>query len=210
MPAKTVLALAFAVTAAGGTAAGAALASASADAGPRVPVAAVTETPATDTPTDETPTDDMTESPASPSAAPAVTYDQAMNKALEKAPGLVAGAELDDEGEKPTWQIDVLTEDDKWREITVDGATGEVTQDQESSGDTDEATAIRAAKVTAADAVKKATETQPGTLQSLEFENEDGKPMWNVDIKSDDGTEHELQVPADNADATPTPSPTSS
>ncbi|GAB2865623.1 hypothetical protein GCM10022221_77420 [Actinocorallia aurea] len=203
MRAKTVIALAFTATAAVGAAAGAALASA--DSAAKAPAVVVTETP-TDTPTDE-----ATPSPTggTQSAAPAVAPDQAMNKALEKAPGLVAGAELEEDGGKRSWQIDVLTEDEKWREITVDAESGEVTQDQETDGDTDEATAIRDAKVTAAAAVKTATETQPGTLQSIEFDDEGGKPIWEVDIKSDDGNEHTLQVPADADTPTATPSPTS-
>ncbi|MDX6739601.1 PepSY domain-containing protein [Actinocorallia sp. A-T 12471] len=194
MPAKTVIALAFTATAAAGIAAGTALASA--DSALRVPVVAATETP-TAPPEGTQP------------AAPAITPDQAMTKANEKVSGKIAATELDDESQPPSWKVTVVTDDDKWHEVTVDGTSGEVTGDQETDGDSDEAKKIRDAKVTAADAVKKATETQPGTLESVDFGDEGDKPVWDVTVKADDGAEHELQVPADDANATATPSPTS-
>ncbi|MCD0452096.1 PepSY domain-containing protein [Actinocorallia sp. API 0066] len=202
MPAKTVIALAFTATAAAGIAAGTALASA--DDVLRVPVAVATETPTAD-PT--TPTDGTTP------ATPQVTIEQAMTKALEKQEGLVSAAELDtaDDG-KQTWHVDLLTKDDKWRDLEVDATSGEVIEDKEDSGgDQEDAKALREAKVTAADAVTKATAQQPGTVTSLGFDYEDGaQPSWKVDVRADDGAEHEVVVNADSGEVTPsaTASPT--
>lgn len=55
-----------------------------------------------------------------------ITIEQAVKTAVEKVPGTVVEAELENKHGKTTWEVEVLGADGKVTEVCVDAATGEV------------------------------------------------------------------------------------
>ncbi|TMR27569.1 PepSY domain-containing protein [Actinomadura geliboluensis] len=141
------------------------------------------------------PSDDR---PGGAAAAPEVALAQAADAALKKVPGTVAEAELDDEDGKAVWELDVLAQDGTWHDVTVDSGDGKVLTDRadEDGDDAAEAAALRKASVGAPAAADAALKAVQGHVTSAEFELEDGKAVWEVDVAGKDGAEHEVTVDA--------------
>ncbi|MFI6641180.1 PepSY domain-containing protein [Streptomyces sp. NPDC050504] len=126
------------------------------------------------------------------------TANKAVETALSKVPGTVAGAELDDDGEGGEWEVDVYAKDGTWHEVTVDAKGTEVVRDHEEqrSGD---AAAPAAPKVTLAEAVARAERATKDRATSAELE--DG--VWEVELRTGSGKEHEVRVDAATGKAAP-------
>ncbi|MGW5417884.1 PepSY domain-containing protein [Actinomadura geliboluensis] len=149
------------------------------------------------------PSDDR---PGGAAAAPEVALAQAADAALKKVPGTVAEAELDDEDGKTVWELDVLAQDGTWHDVTVDSGNGKVLTDRaddraddrgdEDGDDAAEAAGLRKASVGAPAAADAALKAVQGHVTSAEFELEDGKAVWEVDVAGKDGAEHEVTVDA--------------
>ncbi|MBO2457854.1 PepSY domain-containing protein [Actinomadura violacea] len=59
-----------------------------------------------------------------------VTAQQAAATALKSASGAVTSVELEHEGDKPAWEVEVAGQDGTEHELLVDGATGTVTKNK--------------------------------------------------------------------------------
>ncbi|GAA1526207.1 hypothetical protein GCM10009730_38580 [Streptomyces albidochromogenes] len=129
-------------------------------------------------------------------ATSAITLDEATTAAVKSAPGTVTGAELDDD--EPTWEVDVYGKDAKWHDVDVDAATAKVTG--EHAQDDEDDRAPKSTKVTMSEAAKAALTAQPGTLTSIDLDDDGG---WEAEVRSKDGKEHELTVDGTTAKATP-------
>ncbi|THA73382.1 peptidase M4 [Streptomyces sp. A0642] len=57
---------------------------------------------------------------------------------------------------------------------------------------------VGTARVTAADAASSAVRAVPGTVSEAELDDEDGGPVWELDVYGPDGVRHEVTVDADN------------
>ncbi|MGW0314785.1 PepSY domain-containing protein [Streptomyces flavidovirens] len=125
----------------------------------------------------------------------AVTLDEATAAAVKSTPGKVTGAELDDD--RPTWEIDVYGKDAKWHDVDVDAKTAKV-QGTHTEDDEDDR-APKDTKVTMSEAAKAALKAQPGTLTSIDLDD-DG--TWEAEVQAKDGKEHELTVNATTAKVT--------
>ncbi|MEU8803190.1 PepSY domain-containing protein [Spirillospora sp. NPDC048819] len=137
---------------------------------------------------------------ARPSGAPVtpVTAVEAAAAALKAVPGEIEEIDLDD----GVWEIDVLAKDGGWRDVTVHSENGRVLSNRADDGDDDdrdEAAALRKAKVTASDAAGAALRAAPGTVTSVEFDEDGGKAVWEVEVTGPDGNERELIVDAATA-----------
>ncbi|GAB2828837.1 hypothetical protein GCM10022221_29120 [Actinocorallia aurea] len=204
MPAKTVIAIALAAATAAGMSG-----TSFADDAVRAPGAVrATETPSPTEP-------EATMSPSAPFTAPDVTAEQAISKAMDKVQdSKVASASLEGEEGSQSWDILVLDKDGKWQTVMVDATSGDVTGPKAASSETTAkmSTAVKDAKITATDAITKATEKQPGTVKELKFHEKDGKGAWMVEVVDDQGAEHEVVVDATSGEAVmkPTESPTMS
>ncbi|MGH3239654.1 MAG: PepSY domain-containing protein [Spirillospora sp.] len=138
-----------------------------------------------------------------------VTAAQAAAVALKAAPGKVEEIELDDDDRAtPVWEIDLLADNGAWREVTVDPKTGTLLSnrtarpddaDDDDDGGRGPSAALRQAKLTASDAAGAAVKAVPGTVTSVDFEREHGRPAWEVDVTTSNGTEHELLIDATTA-----------
>lgn len=63
----------------------------------------------------------------------AVSMEQAIKAVTDKYPGRVIEAELEDEDGKAEYEITVVSNSGENREFTVDGQTGQVSEDKEDS-----------------------------------------------------------------------------
>lgn len=136
----------------------------------------------------------------SPSAAPSgepsggpVTVLDAAAAALKAAPGKIDEIELDD----GVWEVEILADNGRWRDLKVDAGSGKVLSDRaDDDDDDDDAAALRKAKLTASDAAEAALKAAPGTVTAVEFDEDDGRLVWEVEVKGEDGNERELEVNA--------------
>jgi uncharacterized membrane protein YkoI len=148
---------------------------------------------------------------AAAAAAPKTDVRAAVAAALAKAKGVVASAELDEDGDRPVWEIEVVGKDGTRTEVLVDPDDGTVhgsdrAEDDDDSDDRDEAAALRKAGTDAAAAAGAALKEVPGSVLSVDFE--DGRdddrndaPAWEVEVIGKDGTEREVLVDAGNGKA---------
>ncbi len=65
-----------------------------------------------------------------------VTIDQAIKTALGKVAGKVVEAELEKKHEKPVWEVEVVTEENKVMEIHIDAESGAVLAVEEETHET--------------------------------------------------------------------------
>ncbi|TDC80411.1 PepSY domain-containing protein [Streptomyces hainanensis] len=125
---------------------------------------------------------------------------QAVSTALNEQAGAVAEVDFndDDGGNAGGWEIEIIGEDGQWYKVQVNADGTQVVDSQvENESDTDDddaavADALRSAdnQVDAAQAIDIALGQVSGNLDGVDFE--DGH--WDVEVKADDGTEHELSI----------------
>ncbi|MEU5714296.1 PepSY domain-containing protein [Streptomyces sp. NPDC020403] len=136
-----------------------------------------------------------------------VTLERAVAAALEAVPGTVTEAELDDsDGDdgRRVWELDVYGSDKVWHDVTVDAGSGKVVSARDDDGDGRDRHAPRSASVPLRAAAGAALEAAPGTVTSVDLDDDrdddrGGAPRWEVDVRGEDGREHELRVDASTA-----------
>ncbi|MFC9942119.1 PepSY domain-containing protein [Streptomyces pratensis] len=139
-----------------------------------------------------------------------LTVDEAVGAALKAVPGTVTEAELDDDDSRTVWELDVYGSDKVWHDVTVDARNGKVLSDREDDDNDDrDRHAPRSAAVSLDAAVKAALGAQPGTVTSVDLDDNDddddggrGALRWDVDVAGEDGKQHELHVDAKSGKVT--------
>ncbi|MEU9185873.1 PepSY domain-containing protein [Streptomyces sp. NPDC048484] len=132
----------------------------------------------------------------------------AIKAALKNTDGTAVSADLDDEGTKHVWDVDILTNGGAWHSVQVDPATGKVVGshvDRDDDGDDAAETAqIRAAlkgsSVTAAEAAKAGA--AKGTVTSVDLDEESTDKAWEVDTTAANGTGSDWRVNPDSGKIT--------
>ncbi|MET9660433.1 PepSY domain-containing protein [Streptomyces sp. NPDC006510] len=131
----------------------------------------------------------------------------AVSAAVSAVPGTVTEAELDDEDGGLVWELDVYGSDKVWHDVTVDAGNGKVLGKHVSDDDDDrDRHAPRSASVSLNAAVDAALKANPGTVTSVDLDDNDGRsggaPHWEVDVHGKDGKQHELNVDASTGKVT--------
>ncbi|MGY1438067.1 PepSY domain-containing protein [Streptomyces reniochalinae] len=126
-----------------------------------------------------------------------VSFDRAARSVLKEAPGSITELELDTDNNKLVWEADVLGKDNKWHEVKIDAAKGDVVTNRVDTHKDDDRSTVRAAGLDAAEVGKKAADASKGatvTSVSLEDDADDGaaKGHWEAETVDKQGTEHEL------------------
>ncbi|AWL40630.1 MULTISPECIES: PepSY domain-containing protein [unclassified Streptomyces] len=131
-----------------------------------------------------------------------VTLDEAVAAALKAVPGTVTEVELDDDdhGARLVWELDVYGTDAVWHDVTVDASSGKVLSTRDDDHDDRDRHAPRQAAVSWEPAVAAALKAEPGTVTSVELDDDDhGHLYWEIDVTGGDGRDHELRVDARTA-----------
>ncbi|MDJ0462292.1 PepSY domain-containing protein [Streptomyces sp. H27-C3] len=142
--------------------------------------------------------------PTKAKAETTTALDKAATATLEKTPGTITSAELDqhndddDESKTATWEMDVYGKDGKWHEVDVNAKTSKVTG---THTDADDDHAPKSSAINVNEAAAAALKARPGTLKSIDLDD-DGKLSWEAEIKGKDGKWHELNVDAKTAKVT--------
>lgn len=118
-----------------------------------------------------------------------------MKAALAKHPGEVVSLEAEIEKGKPIYEFDIKGSDGVEWEVECDAKTGKVFE-EEIDVDPDSPEFKSKAKVSMEDAQKTALAAHPGEVVSVEYELEDGNPVYEFDIKLKNGKEIEVEVDA--------------
>jgi uncharacterized membrane protein YkoI len=132
----------------------------------------------------------------------------AIKAALKNTKGTAVSADLDDEGTKHVWDVDILTNGGAWHSVQVDPASGKVVGshvDRDDDGDDAAETAqIRAAlkgsSVTAAEAAEAGA--AKGTVTSVDLDEESTDKAWEVDTTAANGTGSDWRVDPDSGKVT--------
>ncbi|QRG65575.1 PepSY domain-containing protein [Brevibacillus choshinensis] len=90
------------------------------------------------------------------------------------------------------------TDHDDEQVIKDDKATDSKDNDQEVDDNTERLQVVQAAKLTLQQAIDAAMKKQPGTLDSIELEDEDGTIVYTVAVFTDNKQEYEVKVDANS------------
>ncbi|MFF1462386.1 PepSY domain-containing protein [Streptomyces sp. NPDC058330] len=136
-----------------------------------------------------------------------VTLDEALAAALKSVPGTVTEAELDDDdddGGRTVWELDVYGTDKAWHDVTVDAGSAKVLSARDDDdNDARDRHAPRSAAVSLKAAVDAATGAHPGTVTSVNLDDDEDEPLrWEVDVTGEDGTRYDLNVEASTGKVT--------
>ncbi|MDF6018756.1 PepSY domain-containing protein [Streptomyces sp. JH34] len=140
-----------------------------------------------------------------------VGVDEAVGAALKAVPGTVTEAERDDDDDdhaRAVWELDVYGSDNAWHDVTVDASSGKVLSDRKDDGDDRDGRAPRSAAVSLDAAVKAALGARPGTVTSVDLDDDgdddrgERAPHWDVDVTGNDGKQYELHVDAGSGKVT--------
>ncbi|MER6103460.1 PepSY domain-containing protein [Streptomyces sp. NPDC001832] len=149
-----------------------------------------------------------TRSSAASGSTARVTVGDAVASAVGAVPGTVTEAELEDEDGGLVWELDVYGSDKVWHDVTVDAGNGKVLGKHVSDDNDDhEGSAPQSAPVSLNAAVDAALRETPGTVTSIELDDDhdgqsSGAPHWDVDVQGKDGGQHELNVDGKTAKVT--------
>ncbi|MCM2387855.1 PepSY domain-containing protein [Streptomyces albipurpureus] len=135
----------------------------------------------------------------SPSSS--VSASEAAGAALKKSPGSVESISREDD-DKGDWEVEVVGKDGNDRDVRVDISNGKASlfsddddtneNDKNDSDDQTEREALRTAKVNAEQAVTAAQKFRAGTVTEVDF----GQDHWEIEVRAEDGREHEVRVDA--------------
>ncbi|WP_199551831.1 PepSY domain-containing protein [Streptomyces sp. N35] len=132
---------------------------------------------------------------------PKVTYDDAIAAAQKEVPDAkVTEAEYDDDGD---WEVDLITDEPRVHNVTVDAAGGEVVRTHEDRMPDDQRDRLKyplakldAASVSLDDAADKALENAGGGYVSkISIQGTEQRPKWDVEV-TDGRVQHELDIDA--------------
>ncbi|MER6689933.1 PepSY domain-containing protein [Streptomyces minutiscleroticus] len=140
-------------------------------------------------------TDDDTAASAAPGG---VTAAEAIEAALRDTSGTAVSADLDDDGGRTAWDVDVLGGDGTWHSVRIDPDSAKVLDSRKETGEDDDTAEVRAAlkgsSTTAAEAARAAA--AKGTVTSVDLDD-DGTPAWEAETRAKDGTERDWRVALD-------------
>jgi len=122
-----------------------------------------------------------------------VSFSRAAHSVLKEVPGKITELELDTDGNRLVWEADVLGKDNKWHEVSIDATKGNVLKNRVDTHKDDDRSVVRAAKLDAEAAGKKAAAETKANVTSVGLDD-DGrdKGNWEADAVDKQGTEHEL------------------
>lgn len=149
---------------------------------------------------------DAAEHRAEAGAAQRLSAPQAIGAALDRVPGRVTSAELDDDDRRGglVWEVDVLDRHGVPYHVDVDPGTGKVgsahrDRDDDAAADAKEDGRALAGTTTSASQAARAA-ADKGRVVSVDLDD-DGGAHWSVDVSGDHETE--WSVPLDGLRVTP-------
>ncbi|GAA2224524.1 hypothetical protein GCM10010232_06760 [Streptomyces amakusaensis] len=137
-----------------------------------------------------------------------ISVTDAVNSALKKQPGVVESAGRDDDGDG-AWEVEIVDAKGLGHEIRVDAKSAEASVEKDDDDDRDDDrddrdddrregdAAVGDATVSAQQAVSAALSFRPGAVTEVEFD--DGH--WAIEVRAEDGKEHDVRVDAKTAKA---------
>src|SRR5450830_153278 len=123
--------------------------------------------------------------------------ETAMKAALAKHPGDVISLEAELDNGKAIYEFDIKGADGKEVEVEVDAKTGKILEVNLEVADASDPAFKAKAKITVEEAKKIALALHAGEVVESEFKIEAaGDPYYEVDVKTEDGKEGEVEVDA--------------
>ncbi|WP_338783195.1 PepSY domain-containing protein [Streptomyces sp. DG1A-41] len=141
---------------------------------------------------------------AARAASADVTASEAIASALKHTPGTVVSAELDDEddSDKVTWKVDVLSGDNSWHGVRIDPSNGKILGTE--TDDEDDTAQVRAAlkgsSVTAEEAARAAA--GKGTVTSVDLDEDGKNKSWEAETHKSGGAEQDWKIALDTGKVT--------
>ncbi|MUV37006.1 uncharacterized protein JNUCC1_00812 [Lentibacillus sp. JNUCC-1] len=139
-----------------------------------------------------------------------ISQEEAINISLEEVPGEAVQTELDDEDGKAVYEVDVKAEDGKMWDFEIDAESGDVLQkeadddgrddDDELSDQEEQAQLKKEAELTSEESETIALKEVKGDVIENELDDENGTVVYSLEIRDDQGVEHEVEVDAKTGD----------
>ena len=120
-------------------------------------------------------------------AATRISMLEALKIANEVVPGRVVEAELEEEEEVLLYEIEIISNDGMIVEVQVDANSGHIIK---------QATEGEVAYISVEEAINKAMEFLRWHVQEIELEEEDGKAVYEMELKNNLGDTQELEIDA--------------
>jgi uncharacterized membrane protein YkoI len=137
--------------------------------------------------------------PSTGGTGSALAGERNAQAAVETAVAAIRGSsavELDYSDRHQAWEVDVFDVDTELEvEVSPDGS--QVLEQRESGGvEAEQARELAEAKVSMAEALATAAQVEAGNVDRVTLKDEDGKPVWEIEIDSPDGSSTEVLVDA--------------
>ena len=138
-----------------------------------------------------TPTASASESPDQSDEEPGGEGDPVFSAAIATAEATVEGSraidyDVDEDDDKIEVQV-VVDDIEHELDLSADGSRV-LSEEQDDTLDGDDLAEVREATVPITDAVAAALDQQPGTVEEVELDREDGVLRWEVEIRTDSGS----------------------
>lgn len=129
-----------------------------------------------------------------------LSFKEASEKALDIANGTITDIELDDDNNRPHYEIDIYHEGYEY-ELKLDAVSGKVLQQKREKDDKDDAVRKSTAAgglISSAEAVEAARTVAKGRVIEVSLDDDDDEvAIYEIELK-DGNTEHEVSVNAVN------------
>lgn len=136
------------------------------------------------------------------SPAPEARNDAAL-AAIETATGAVEGEgtayEIDDDGMDDNWEVSVLV-GDRSHDVTVSADGQGVVEQSDEAAEDEDVQRLEGATIELSDAIERALEEVPGTLDDAELTEEDGVVAWEVSIDTQENDDVEVYIDVTNGE----------
>jgi uncharacterized membrane protein YkoI len=134
------------------------------------------------------------------------TGDSNGDAAVETAVAAVAGSaatEIDYSSDRLGWEVELISGRMEYELLVLADGSEVIDQRERGPADEEDRLAVQEATVPLAEAIDTAHQIVNGDLEEASLEDEDEKPVWEVEIRAEDGSVNEVVIDAVSGEQIP-------
>ncbi|MFD1212053.1 PepSY domain-containing protein [Arthrobacter sp. GCM10027362] len=140
---------------------------------------------------------------ASPGATGAATRPTDGRSAVEAAEAAITDGRavgIDFSNRRQAWKVSVVGGDTEYEVLVSADGREVLDRKNDGSAEPDDRSGLEAASTGLADALRTALDEVPGTLDEASLDEEDGKPVWEIEIDGANGSSTRVKIDAATGD----------